>query len=172
MPKQRAKRRAAPSDLTEMDLVIDPVVLTETTYPSRGRKRVRNNGPTTATAPVMSSASTTAQPTADEIAAAMITQLRGAGLHLTDSSGVRISDDRLSSVYGIRSGATQEAVSGTDYQTESQHTLPSSSTNAIHCSLVPPVTSDLSVAGYFTANSQTTQEDQSLAIGIDNSVIG
>ncbi|CAC5409089.1 unnamed protein product [Mytilus coruscus] len=172
MLKQRArsKRRAAPSDLTERDLVIDPVVLTETTNPSRGRKRVRNNGPTTTIAPVMNSGSTTAQPTADEIAAAMITQLRGAGLHLTDSSGVRISDERLSSVCGIRSSATQEAVSGTDYPTESQHTSPSSSSNTVHCSLVPPVTSDLSNAGYFTASSPTTQEDQSL--GIDNSVIG
>ncbi|CAC5376961.1 unnamed protein product [Mytilus coruscus] len=170
-PKQRtrSKRRAAPSDLTERDLVIDPEVLTETTN-QRGRKRVRNNGPSTTTAPVMNSAGTTAQPTADEIAAAMITQLRGAGLHLADSSGVRISDDRLSSVCGILSSATQEVVSSTDYKTERQNTLPSSSTNAVHCSLVPPVTSDKSVAGYFTANSPTTQEDQSL--GIDSSVIG
>ncbi|CAG2250747.1 unnamed protein product [Mytilus edulis] len=118
----------------------------------------------------MNIASTTAQPTADEIAAAMITQLKGAGLHLTDSSGVRLSDDRLSSVCGMRSSATQEAVANTDYQTESQHTLPSSSSNTVHYSLVPPVTSDLSVAGYFTASSPTTQEDQ--ALGIDNSSIG
>ncbi|CAG2185561.1 unnamed protein product [Mytilus edulis] len=176
MPKQRArsKRRAAPSDLTDRDLVIDPVVLptveTTTSNTSRGRKRVRNIGPTPPTAPVMNIASTTAQPTADEIAAAMITQLKGAGLHLTDSSGVRLSDDRLSSVCGMRSSATQEAVSGTDNQTESQHTLPSSSSNTVHYSLVPPVTSDLSVAGYFKASSPTTQEDQTL--GIDNSSIG
>ncbi|XP_076103619.1 uncharacterized protein LOC143072529 isoform X2 [Mytilus galloprovincialis] len=168
MPKQRArsKRRAAPSDLTDRDLVIDPVVLptveTTTSNTPRGRKRVRNIGPTPSTAHVMNIASTTAQPTADEIAAAMITQLKGAGLHLTDSSGVRLSDDRLSSVCGMRSGATQEAVSGTDNQTESQHTLPSSSSNTVHYSLVPPVTSDLSVAGYFTASSPTTQEDQTL----------
>ncbi|CAC5398478.1 unnamed protein product [Mytilus coruscus] len=164
MPKQRArsKRRAALSDLTERDLVIDPEVLTETANPPRGRKRVRNNGPNTSTAPVMTSASTTAQPTADEKAAAMIAQLRGAGLHLTDSSGVRVSDDKLSSVCGIHFSATQEAVCSTDYQTERQNTLPSSSTNAVHYSLVPHVTSDQSVAGYFTANSPTTQEDQSL----------
>ncbi|CAG2185758.1 unnamed protein product [Mytilus edulis] len=156
MPKQRArsKRKAASSDLTDRDLVIDPVDLpteeTTTSNTSRGRKRVQNIGPTPSTAPVMNSASTTAQPTADEIAAAMIKQLKGAGLHLIDSSGVRLSDDRLSSVCGMRSSATQEAVSGTDNQTESQHTLPS----------------DLSVAGYFTASSPTTQEDQTL--GIDN----
>lgn len=69
-----------------------------TTNPQRGRKRVGNNGLTTSTAYMMNRASTTAQPTADEIAAAMITQLRVASLHLTDSSGVRISYDRLSSV--------------------------------------------------------------------------
>ncbi|CAC5376965.1 unnamed protein product [Mytilus coruscus] len=68
----------------------------------RGRKWVRNNGPSTSTAPVRTIESTsTTQPTVDKIAAAMIAQLRGAGLHLTDSSGVKIADDRLCMWYKL-----------------------------------------------------------------------
>ena len=110
--KVRARRRAASTDLTERDRA---TLTPELNDQPRGRKRARINPPSTLTnfsdatectdqtepptSQTIVNQGQLTHPTAVQIAASMITQLRRAGLQLTVSNGNTFSPEGLANLF-------------------------------------------------------------------------
>ena len=169
MPKQRTRvrRKASPLDLTDHDVTETEEV--GVIRPPARRTRVRKQTQVSELATDLHPVSESATPTADQIAASMIAQLKGAGLQLTNANGQQVSNDSLATVF-VPPIATTSVISSTSVTSCIPSTLPRSSLQPqMSGSLIPPISTDPHLLNYRPVISGA-EEVQTL--GIDTSAIG
>ncbi|VDI80146.1 Hypothetical predicted protein [Mytilus galloprovincialis] len=174
MPTQRSRvrRRVAPTDLRDVDPV--PVIPDIVAPQPRRRKRARAN--TTQVPadrpvqPVQQPAESIPQipvthPSADQIAAAMISQLKDSGVQLTVNREP-VTTNFLTNY--LTDGVSHDNTGRRDLHNAEPIQIAESGPNSSYV-LAPPLVTDPDVLAY---TGQDTVEGASQALGIDNSAMG
>ncbi|CAG2215629.1 unnamed protein product [Mytilus edulis] len=174
MPTQRSRvrRRVAPTDLRDADSV--PVIPDIVAPQPRRRKRARADPPQVPAdrpvQPVQQPAESipqipVAHPSADQIAAAMISQLKDSGVQLTVNREP-VTTNFLTNC--LTDGVSHDNTGRRDLHNAEPIQIAESGPNSSYV-LAPPLVTDPDVLAY---TGQDTVEGSSQALGIDNSAMG